>query len=132
MARVRQRGTAAELAVARVLREIGCAYRLNVRALPGAPDFANQRRRWAIFVHGCYWHQHKGCVKATVPTRNRAFWLAKFEANRLRDARAVRALRGRGFRVHIIWECQTGDASSLRHKLMHLSDATCRKLVRDL
>src|SRR5690606_13635277 len=121
MARVRQRGTAGELAVARILRELGVAYRLNVRALPGAPDFANRRKRWAIFVHGCYWHQHTGCAKATVPTRNRDFWVAKFVANRVRDARAVRELRRRGYRVLIIWECQTGNSALLRRKLVNLA-----------
>ena len=117
MSRVRQRGTAAEIAVAVVLRSLGYRYRLNVRALPGSPDFANRRRKWAIFVHGCFWHHHSGCARATIPKANRAFWREKFEANHKRDAKAVRALRKAGFRVVIIWECETERHKSLENRL---------------
>jgi DNA mismatch endonuclease Vsr len=117
MARVRQRGTAAELEVAALLRELGHNYRLNVRSLPGSPDFANRTRKWAIFVQGCFWHQHTGCVRATIPKTNETFWCAKFEANRRRDARAIRSLRREGFRVVTIWECQTERLGPLRARL---------------
>jgi len=117
MGRVRQKGTAAELAVAVALREQGHAYRLNVRALPGSPDFANRKRRWAIFVHGCFWHQHRACKRATIPKANRAFWREKFAANRRRDARAIRDLRRAGYRVAIIWECQSERSPELCERL---------------
>jgi len=120
MARVRQRGTQAERDVAQCLRSLGLAYRLNVRTLPGSPDFANRARRWAIFVHGCFWHQHRGCRHATVPTRNREFWCAKFAANRRRDARAVRALRRLHFRVLIVWECRSRDPGPLSERFRRL------------
>ena len=107
MSRVRQRGTAAELAVGKLLRESGLSYRLNVKSLPGSPDFANRLRRWAIFVHGCFWHHHTACQRATVPKSNRTFWSKKFADNRRRDARDIRLLRRRGFRVLIVWECET-------------------------
>lgn len=105
MARVRQTGTAAERRVAAALRRLGVGYRKNVRDLPGSPDFANKSRGWAIFVHGCFWHRHRGCPRATTPKNNRDFWLAKFARNRERDARAIRSLRARGFKVAIVWEC---------------------------
>src|SRR5437762_9074643 len=82
MSRVRQRGTDAELAVAAALRQLGISYRLNVTSLPGSPDFANRRRKWTVFVHGCFWHQHTGCKRATVPKTNADFWRDKFHANR--------------------------------------------------
>ena len=106
MGRVQQKDTAAETAVGAVLRGLGAAYRKNVRALPGSPDFANRKRRWAVFVNGCFWHGHTGCYRATAPKGNNAFWVAKFARNRARDAKAVRALRKAGFRVAIVWECQ--------------------------
>jgi DNA mismatch endonuclease, patch repair protein len=112
MGRVRQAQTAAELDVAAALRALGAAYRMNVKNLPGSPDFANRRRKWAVFVNGCFWHRHTGCSRATVPKANNAFWLQKFAANRTRDARAVRALRRRGFRVAIVWECEVGEAET--------------------
>ena len=90
MSRVRQKGTSPELKVAAALRAMRLSYRKNVKALPGSPDFANRKRRWAIFVNGCYWHHHTNCRKATVPKANKAFWEDKFQRNRVRDAKAVR------------------------------------------
>ena len=118
MGQIRQKGSSAELKVATELRRLGAAYRKNVRALPGSPDFANRRRRWAIFVNGCFWHQHTGCKRATVPQANNAFWVAKFVANRQRDARAVRALRLAGFRVAIVWECGVGRCADKLSKIL--------------
>lgn len=107
LGRVKQTRTAPEEIVAAALRAAGIAYRRNVRDLPGSPDFANKRRRFAVFVNGCFWHHHTGCRRATVPKNNRAFWEAKFVANRKRDADRIRALRLAGFRVLVIWECET-------------------------
>jgi DNA mismatch endonuclease (patch repair protein) len=107
MKAVRQKGTTPELAVARVLRKAGLHFRPNSRTLPGSPDLSNQRRRLAIFVHGCYWHHHTGCRYATVPKRNRSFWLEKMAANKRRDRRKVRELQKLGFRVLTVWECET-------------------------
>jgi DNA mismatch endonuclease (patch repair protein) len=117
MARVRQRGTSAELTVAHVLRTLRAGYRMNVRSLAGSPDFANKKRKWAIFVQGCYWHHHTACPRATIPRTNRSFWRDKFSANRRRDARAVRTLRREGFRVVLVWECQVADADRLQERL---------------
>src|SRR6478735_3115864 len=106
MQRVRRSGTPAEENVAACCRKLGLAYRRNPRSLPGSPDLANKSCRWAIFVNGCFWHHHTGCVKGTMPKRNRNFWREKFAANRLRDAAKVRALRAAGYRVVIVWECE--------------------------
>ena len=117
MARVRQRGTRPELVVASVLRKLGFAYRLNVRALAGSPDFSNRKREWAIYVQGCFWHHHTGCVRATVPKANQAFWRDKFTTNRRRDAKAIRTLRREGFRVVVVWECETREIERLTARL---------------
>ena len=117
MARVRQKATAPELAIGGVLRALGAAYRLNVKSLPGAPDFANKKRRWAIFVHGCFWRHHTGCKRAGVPKTNEAFWREKFQANRARDAASIRALRRSGFRVLVVWDCETRLMERLRPRL---------------
>lgn len=103
---VRQRGTRPELLVRRSLASLGQRYRLNNRDLPGSPDIANRTKRWAVFVHGCFWHRH-GCKATTTPTRNRAFWEAKFARNIARDERIARELGALGYSVIIIWECQT-------------------------
>lgn len=107
MKAVRRSGTGPETAVADALRGAGVRFRRNTRALPGSPDLSNARRRVAIFVHGCYWHHHSGCRYATVPKRNRRFWLAKMAANKLRDRKKASELRRLGFRVITVWECET-------------------------
>lgn len=67
-----------------------------------------------VFVHGCFWHRHAGCKRTTTPSRNRQFWLDKFEANVARDMRVQAALREEGYRVVVVWECETQDATRLR------------------
>src|SRR5262245_50158594 len=122
MQRVRQRGTPAERIVAGVCRELGLRYRLNVKSLPGSPDLANKAHHWAIFVHGCFWHQHPSCPKATLPKRNSGFWRDKFKSNRLRDARKIRELRATGFKVIVIWQCQTENPVAVRRRLSNLGE----------
>ena len=117
MAGIRQRDTRAEVEVRRVLRELGVRYRVNVKTLPGRPDVANATRRLAVFVHGCFWHRHPGCRRTTTPTRNRDFWLDKFAANVQRDRRSEDALRALGYRVAVIWECETEDSVGLATRL---------------
>lgn len=120
MQRVRQKGTPAEKIVATVCRELGLRYRLNVKTLPGSPDLANKAKRWAIFVHGCFWHRHEGCAKATMPKRNAQFWREKFKANRERDARKIGELRRAKYKVVVIWQCEAEDRASLRRSLSNL------------
>ena len=67
----------------------------------------------AIFVHGCFWHRHKGCKNCTTPTNRRAWWLAKLNGNAARDKRHQRALRKLGWCSIVVWECQTEKINSL-------------------
>jgi DNA mismatch endonuclease (patch repair protein) len=105
MSRIRQRDTAPELSVRKVAYAMGLRYTTKNRDLPGSPDLANRSKKWAIFVHGCYWHRHVRCSRTTTPKTNQGFWLAKFVRNVERDAQASSALKKRGYRVAVIWEC---------------------------
>ena len=118
MSRIRQRGTKAETLVRKSLRSLGWIFRMNVRSLPGSPDMANKRRKTAVFVNGCFWHHHTGCQRATTPKHNRQFWLEKFLANRSRDSKSIRALRATGYKVLLIWECETLDMEALSTRLL--------------
>lgn len=111
LGRIRQHGTSAELTVRKLLHALGRRFRVHNRDLAGSPDIANRSRKWAVFVHGCFWHRHAGCKRATTPSRNREFWLHKFDANVARDARVQAALREQGYRVVVVWECETEDVS---------------------
>jgi DNA mismatch endonuclease, patch repair protein len=116
MAAVRQRDTPAELSVRRVAHALGFRFKLNVRSLPGSPDIVFHKHRKVIFVHGCYWHRHT-CRKATMPASRIEFWKAKFDANVRRDLRVIKELRKLGWKVLVIWECQTNDVEKLRKKI---------------
>jgi DNA mismatch endonuclease (patch repair protein) len=117
MRRVRQRDTTPEQAVRRTLRQLGSRYRVCSPSLPGRPDIANQRHRWAIFVHGCFWHAHRRCPLATIPKSNTAFWRSKFAANRRRDTRKEQALRSLDFRVLVVWQCELANDETLEKRL---------------
>ena len=121
MGRVRRRGTAPELLVRRACSALGLHYRIRNRDLPGSPDLANRSRRWALFVHGCYWHHHKGCSKATTPKTNPGFWLAKFARNQERDRAACKALRQQGYLVVTVWQCETEVPAKLTRRIQRLA-----------
>lgn len=103
---VQQAGTGAELAVRAIVSRMGLRFRVQNSDLPGSPDLANRSRQWALFVHGCFWHAHAGCRKATVPKRNRLYWIEKFATNKARDRRVARGLRKLGYAVLRVWQCQ--------------------------
>jgi DNA mismatch endonuclease, patch repair protein len=105
------------------LTAAGLRFRIRNSDLPGSPDVANRSRRWAVFVHGCYWHHHAGCRRATVPTRNRAFWLDKFRTNRLRDSHVISQIRAAGFTVAVVWECQVSRPRVLNARLSKVLEA---------
>lgn len=108
-----------ELAVRRAVRSLGHQFSLNAKNLPGKPDIVLRDRTEVIFVHGCFWHQHprKGCLDARLPKSNREYWLPKLERNAKRDRSVVRALRRVGWKVVVIWECETVEADKLRAKI---------------
>ncbi len=106
MSRIRSKDTAPELTVRRLLSGAGHRYRLHRKDLPGKPDIVFVSRRKAIFVHGCFWHQHPRCRLAAKPKSNRGYWGPKLRRNRERDARARRELRGIGWESLVLWECE--------------------------
>ena len=105
MRRVKGRDTGPELAVRRILRAAGIGYRLGGGGLPGKPDLVMKGRRTAVFVHGCFWHGHDCPRGARQPKANAAYWTAKIDRNRARDAAARAALEAAGWRVVTVWEC---------------------------
>lgn len=118
LGKIRQADTVPELVVRSALYKAGLRYRIGNRDLPGSPDIANRLGKWAVFVHGCFWHAHARCKRATVPKRNRDFWVHKFRENRKRDSRAIQALSARGFFTVVIWECELGAPARLFRKLV--------------
>jgi DNA mismatch endonuclease, patch repair protein len=107
MARIRSKDTQPELRVRHIVYRLGYRYRLHRKDLPGVPDLAFPSRKKVIFVHGCFWHAHKGCKVANRPKTRRPFWDAKFDRNKARDRANMRLLRKQGWGVCTIWECET-------------------------
>jgi DNA mismatch endonuclease, patch repair protein len=117
MARVRQRHSAPEQSVRRILRSFEIPYRLHWKSLPGTPDIVLPDRKCVIFVHGCFWHRHTSCPKATMPKSRVSFWADKFEKNVARDRRNARNIRKLGWKVVTVWECQCKHPEKLSTRL---------------
>lgn len=106
MSRIRSRDTGPERAVRSMLHGMGYRFRLHVANLPGKPDIVLPRYRTAIFVHGCFWHRHKGCRFCYTPKSRVQFWLDKFESNTRRDNEVKKLLWKQKWNVLIVWECE--------------------------
>lgn len=123
MSRVGSNDTGPEMRVRKVAHAMGLRFRLHRKDLPGHPDIVFPRWRIAIFVHGCFWHRHPGCKKATTPKSNIEFWTRKFEANVARDIRTQRELEDLGWKVAVIWECGTKSPSEIHRQLTEIFGA---------
>lgn len=106
MSRIKARDTKPEMAVRRYLHAMGLRYALHDRNLPGRPDLVFRTRKVAVFVHGCFWHGHKGCSAWRMPQSRTDYWEAKIGGNRARDESAIRMLRRAGWSVQVVWACQ--------------------------
>jgi DNA mismatch endonuclease, patch repair protein len=123
MSRIRSRDTNPEIAVRRTLHRLGHTFRLHRHDLPGRPDIVLPKYRIAIFVHGCFWHQHTGCIDCSKPKTNMSYWRPKLSANLQRDQKNRRRLRRMGWTPIVIWECQTQRTEQLRDRLSRKLDS---------
>jgi len=122
MRRVRSTGTKPELQVRRMMRQLGFRFRLNCKHLPGRPDLVLGRRKQAVFVHGCYWHQHS-CEASKRPATHRGYWSRKLDRNIERDKKNRRLLRQQGWRVITVWECELKKPERVKQRLSKFFEA---------
>ena len=113
MSAIKGKNTKPEIIVRKALHALGYRFRLHRKELPGKPDIILPKHRIAIFVNGCFWHRHPGCKYASTPASNIDFWNAKFEENTARDNRNYAMLKELGWKVVVIWECETQSLSEL-------------------
>ena len=106
MAAVHSKNTGPEMLVRRFLWSKGIRYRVHPREVPGKPDIVMRKHRLAVFVHGCFWHGHKGCTRGRLPKSRVEYWRTKIDANRKRDALIADRLSKEGWRHLVIWDCQ--------------------------
>lgn len=118
MAKVKSKNSRIELRVRRLLHRAGYRFRVHFKGLPGTPDIVFQKRQKVILVHGCFWHGHEGCTRATMPSSRGEFWSAKLSRNKERDARNHEHLALAGWQVMTVWECETADEAALAGRLI--------------
>jgi len=106
MSRIRSKDTSPEKKVRSLLHQMGYRFRLHVKRLPGQPDIVLPKYKKVVFVHGCFWHLHKGCRDGTIPKTQHEKWKTKLERNVERDKVHMRQLRKRGWKAIVVWECE--------------------------
>ena len=103
------------------LHRLGFRYRIHGKKLPGKPDLVFPKHQAVVFVHGCFWHRHKDCARATMPSTRTSFWQSKFDRNVERDRTNQEELKNLGWRVILIWECEIGNLESRDKRLPRLA-----------
>lgn len=106
MARILSKNTKPELIVRRILTEKGLRYRLHDNRLPGKPDIVLRKYGVVIFVHGCFWHLHRGCPNARMPKSRLKYWRTKLINNAERDIQHRKKLKKLGWKIICLWECE--------------------------
>jgi DNA mismatch endonuclease Vsr len=117
MRSIQSKDTEPEVIVRKILTGLGYRYRLHKKDLPGRPDIVFIGRKKAIFINGCFWHMHEGCVYAQMPES--AFWKKKLTDNKARDKRAATALEERGWLSTTIWECELKNRQNVIETLIN-------------
>lgn len=109
MAGIKSRDTKPEMRIRRALHAAGYRFRVDAKGFPGRPDLIFTRKKVAILVHGCFWHQHNGCKVSHIPKTRPEYWRNKFEANKKRDLIVYEKLASMDYTVLVIWECELKD-----------------------
>ena len=98
------KNTKPELMLREALIKIGIPdFVIHIKDVPGRPDIAYPEKKLAIFVHGCFWHRCPIC-NPKLPKSNTKYWKTKFEKNKERDAKKIKALMDAGWKTLVIWE----------------------------
>lgn len=117
MSRIRNKNTQPEKAVRKILSELGYKYGLHSKKLAGKPDIVISKERKAIFINGCFWHQHRGCKRRAMPKTNRSYWQNKLRRNVEKQKTDIKKLKKLGWKVKIIWECEAKNQNKLIKRL---------------
>lgn len=101
----KSKNTKPELLVRKSLTSWGFRYRIHYRNVVGTPDIAFPKEKIAVFVHGCFWHQHGNCSfskPASIPKS----WREQFIKSNKRDLENLRKIREMGWTPFVLWECR--------------------------
>jgi len=123
MSRIKSKNTKPEMLVRRFLHANGFRYKLHDKTLPGKPDIVLPKYKTVIFIHGCFWHGHKGCKYFVVPKTRTEWWLNKIKGNIVNDEKAIAVLKKDDWKIITLWECDL-KSSQL--------DLTLNKLIKKI
>lgn len=120
MTKITNKNTKPELLVRKALTKKGIRYRLHVKKLYGKPDIVISRLKLAMFINGCFWHQHKNCKYGVMPKTNINYWKPKLERNVQKQKEDVNQLKKNGWNVSVLWECKLKNNKSIETKLSQI------------
>lgn len=120
MSRIKGKDTKPEIIVRRLIHKMGIRFRLHRKELPGKPDIVLPRYNTIIFINGCFWHRHPNCQRSTIPSTNIEYWEHKLIGNIKKDEDNIRKLQSKGWKVLVIWECETKNQENLIHKIKEI------------
>lgn len=110
MSRIKGKDTKPEMVVRQFLHQQGFRFRLHGKfrqqILPGKPDIVLTKLKAVIFVHGCFWHAHKGCKYFRIPETRTDWWAEKLYGNKARDDQHQKQLKEMGWKTFVIWSCE--------------------------
>ena len=113
MKKIRSHNSKPEIKLRKYLYAMGVRYRLHKKGLPGKPDICIGRIKTAVFVHGCFWHQH-GCSRSNMPKTNVAYWKPKLERNKSRDVENIKRIAEFNWKAIVVWECQLKNVDEIK------------------
>ena len=116
---IRSRNTQPELVVRSYLHALGYRFRIHPRDLPGRPDIILPRFKFAVWVHGCFWHSHR-CKGGKLPETNIDYWHPKLARNVSRDLKNRRNLNRLGWSNFVFWECEISSPDKLARRMEFL------------
>jgi len=127
MSHISGKETKPEILVRKFLFAKGFRYRKNVKSLSGTPDIVLPRYKPVVFIHGCFWHGHKGCLKSKLPQTRRDFWKKKISENVKRDKKDIQLLQKEDWNVITIWQCEISNSQKRQIRLEALISAIKRE-----
>ncbi len=116
MSSIKNKNTAPEIIVRKLLHSMGYRFRLHRKDLPGTPDIVLPKHKTVIFINGCFWHGHEHCPRSRLPDTNKDFWEAKIIKNKKRDEENIEKLRSQGWNTIVVWTCELKDIEQLKNK----------------
>ncbi len=120
MSKIRSNNTKPEILLRKALFVKGFRYRINDKRLQGKPDIVLPKYRTVIFVHGCFWHNHKNCKRAHLPKSNIEYWKNKLKTNEERDAKNQEILKKSGWNIIVVWECEIKTQEKIEQVITNL------------